>query len=45
MAEGIAKFIMGIEGVAFLVGLVIIIFLIFRRRRIKQTEDFENRTN
>lgn len=45
MGEGIAKFIIGLEGLFALVCIIIIIFLIFRRIEIKKKENFEDRDN
>jgi hypothetical protein len=42
---GVGTFIIVLEGAGFVVALVIIIFLIGRRRRIKRGEDFEKRSN
>ncbi len=36
---------MGFEGLFLLVCLIIIVFLIFRRARIRKKENFENRDN
>ena len=45
MAAGIAKLIIGLEIIAFIVAVVIIIGLIFRRIEIKKRENFEDRDN
>jgi hypothetical protein len=42
---GIAKFIVGLEGLFFLACLGILIYLIFRRIEIKKKETFEDRDN
>jgi len=42
---GIAQFIIGLEGLFFVVGLIIIIVLIVRRVEIKKKENFEDRNN
>ncbi|MDA3824254.1 MAG: hypothetical protein PF450_16800 [Bacteroidales bacterium] len=45
MGDTIAKFVIGFEVLAFIVGLIIIVFLIFRRIKIKKKERFEDRDN
>ena len=40
-----AMIILGIYGFGFLVIIILLIYLIFRRVNIKETEDFENREN
>jgi len=40
-----AVIILGIYGFGFLVVITLLIFLIFRRIRVKKTEDFEDRDN
>jgi hypothetical protein len=37
--------IIGIYGFGFLIVGILLVYLIFRRRRIKKTEDFEEREN
>ncbi len=45
MMDAIAKVIFGLEGLFFLVSVVLIIYLIFRRISISKKEDFEKRDN
>jgi len=45
VGETIGKFVIGLEGLFFLVCLVILIFLIFRRIKIRKEENFEKREN
>jgi hypothetical protein len=42
---GIAKLIIGLEVLFFLVCLALIIYLIFRRIKIRKKETFEDRKN
>ncbi len=41
----IGKFILSAYGIFIGICIVILIFLIIRRRKIKKTEDFEDRNN
>jgi len=41
----IGKFILGTYGIILGICIVILIFLIIRRSKIKKTEDFEDREN
>ncbi|WP_262485621.1 hypothetical protein [Crocinitomix algicola] len=41
----VTKIVFGIHGIIWGVGLILIIYLIFRRIRIKKEEDFEERDN
>lgn len=43
--EVIIEIVWGVYGLLFGIGGVILIYLIFRRIRIKKTEDFEDRDN
>lgn len=43
--DGLGYFILSLEGLFIAVCLVLIVYLIFRRRRIKNEEDFEDRNN
>jgi len=45
MQGGIAGWIMVVEGLAFVAAIVIIVFLIIRRIRIRKEETFEKRDN
>jgi multisubunit Na+/H+ antiporter MnhB subunit len=45
MGERIAQFFVGLQGLVILATIVIVIFLIFRRLKIKKSENFEKRDN
>lgn len=45
MVEIIAKLIVGLQGLFFVAALVIIIYLIIRRVKIKKSETFQKRNN
>jgi len=42
---GIAQFFLFLEVAGFIIALVIVVFLIIRRQRIKKEEDFDKRSN
>jgi hypothetical protein len=43
--DSIGKIIIGVEGLIFVIVIVILIYLVIRRIRIKETENFEDRDN
>ncbi|MCF8224937.1 MAG: hypothetical protein K9J30_03575 [Bacteroidales bacterium] len=45
MGEIIAKWLIGIEILLFLAAVIAVIFLVFRRIKIKKKETFEKRDN
>lgn len=40
-----AKIIIGMEGLFFVIVIILLIYLIIRRINIRETEDFEDRDN
>jgi hypothetical protein len=43
--DSIGKIIIGVEGLIFVIVIILLIYLVVRRIRIKETENFEDRDN
>lgn len=45
MESSFARLIIGLQGLAFLAALIIIVYLIIRKSKIRKQENFEKRDN